>query len=127
LLWRVLVWRTARISMSSGSRRARRAALAMLSRMCRRRSAAPVIDGSEPERGADIDGLAVAPLVLERGHLVPLDLVADAARQGDAPGQGIRAAKVDPAVVALAQAGQRMVGSALGADGDAAGEFLERI
>ena len=60
------------------------AALAIGSRICRRRSSRAGHRGSELEGSADVDGLAVAPLILQRRHLVALDLVADAAGQSEA-------------------------------------------
>jgi hypothetical protein len=56
--------------------------------------AGPEFRRSELEGGADIDRLAVAAVILQRGETVALDIVADAASQRDVARKRIRAAHV---------------------------------
>ena len=51
----------------------------------RQTAARPEFQRLELEGGADVYGLAVAAVVLERRKSVTLDVVADAAGQGDVP------------------------------------------
>src|SRR6185503_14371931 len=72
----------------------------------------------ELERGADVDRLAIATIVLERRKTVTLDIVADSADQRDVARQRIRAAEVERHVVASMQSDDRVSGGAVGADCD---------
>ena len=72
--------------------------------------------GSELERGADVDRLAVAAVVLKRRQPVALDIVADAAGHCDSTGQRIGAADVERNIVAAAKRVDRAASRAVGAD-----------
>src|SRR3954469_18609912 len=72
----------------------------------------------ELERGADVDRLAVTPLILQRGIAVAFDIVADAAGQCDPARQRIRAAEIERDIVTLAKARDRVASRAIGADGN---------
>jgi len=69
--------------------------------------------------------LAVAAVVGDDGIPLALDIVPDAAGEGDLPGDVVRAAEVDRVILAIAERRQSVV--TLGTDGDTAGEALERI
>src|SRR5689334_5992272 len=75
--------------------------------------------GLELERGADVDGLAVAPDVLERRHAVALDIVPDATGHREAAGDIVGSASIEGVVVALTKRGHRMTLALVGADRDA--------
>src|SRR5947208_2800736 len=82
---------------------------------------------SELEGGADVDGLAIAPLVLKSGHAIMFDIVPDAASQREPLRQRIGSADVERNIVTLAQRGQRAVGCTIRTHRDSASEALQRI
>ena len=77
----------------------------------------------ELERGADVHGLAVPPLVLQRRQAITVDLVADSASQGDAPRKRIGAPDIDRIIVAPAKRWKSLAVAPVRADGDTAGWF----
>src|SRR4051794_11645891 len=84
--------------------------------------------GLELERGADVNGLAIAPHVLERGHAVALDIVADATGDRDAPRDVVRTADIERDVVALTESRHRVTVGLVGAYCDSRGQAIaERI
>src|SRR5437870_13642851 len=68
----------------------------------------------ELEGGADVNRLAVAAIVLQRGQPLAIDFVANAAGQSDSPGQRIRAADIQRIIVALPRSEERRVGKECG-------------
>src|SRR5689334_8288678 len=82
----------------------------------------------ELERSADVYRLAVAAVVLQRRRPITLDIVANAAGQGDAVREVVRRSGVERYIVAAAERSNRVAGRPFGADGDAGAELAaERI
>ncbi len=81
----------------------------------------------ELEGGADVDGLAVAPGVLERRHAIMIDAVAHAAGHSDVPSDRVSAADIERNIVRLAQGVERLSVAAIGTNRHAAGKFAERV
>ena len=67
----------------------------------------------ELEGSADVDGLAVTPVILERRVAIVLDIVPHAAGQRDAPRERIGGAGIDRNGIALAKRLERLVGRAV--------------
>src|SRR5262249_45521184 len=109
---------------SDGSRRARAADAAMPSTIAWRRPAAETAR-SELEGGADVDSLAVAPIVGDRGEAIPFDIIPDAAGHSDSLRERISPANVERVIIAPAQRRERVLVAALGANRDPAGELLK--
>src|SRR5438270_5238559 len=83
---------------------------------------------SELERGADVNRLAIAAVILQRGQAIALDIVADASRERDVPREGVGTADINRDVVTAAQAGDRIAGRPVSTDRDSGAQpTAERI
>src|SRR4051812_33948027 len=81
----------------------------------------------ELERGADVDRLAVATVVLQRGDPIALDIVADAPAHGDPLRERIGTTDIDRIFVTLPKRRQRLSVGTIRADGNASGKLVQRI
>src|SRR5690242_5784881 len=81
----------------------------------------------ELESGADVDCLAVAPVVLQRRHAIALDIVANATRQSDTLRERVGPADVERVIVGPAESLDRASVRPICADRDATRKLVERI